>query len=258
MQVQVPVLEAATDASDNEDLTKDKKLPLLLKTKVLRDLKGRSESSLSIYEDVGLIVDHCDDTKDPYFSGNANYPTASQILQLEVIPDQDDACCEKAMHKRSRSRSHSGRTAVAVDDCTSTNKPSFTDQHTHKSRIRHMVMSNHELSTSPHTNPPSSIESRGRNKSVSPLPQKRVSLVPETRIFLDRKYSLQPPTNRSQSFSASAATLANGTKAPVIRRNTDMGNRPLYRDDIFFNSNLKRLSQYNSQVTLNSFNETLG
>lgn len=246
MQVQVPVLEVATEASDNEDSTKDKKLPLLLKTKVLRDLKGRSESSLSIYEDVGLIVDYSDDVKDPYFSGNANYPTASQILQLEVITDQEDLCCEEEMHKRSCS--HSGPTAVAGDNCTTDDKPPFTTRHAHQSRIRHMVMSNHELSTSLHAHSPHLLELRGRNKSVSPVPQKRISLVPETRILLDRKYSLQPPTNRSQSFSASAGTLANGTKAPIIRRNTDMGNRPLYRDDIFFNSNLKRLSQYNSQV----------
>lgn len=248
MQVQVPVNKVTTTVSDNENPAKDKKLPLLLKTKMLRDLKGKSESSFSIYEEVGLIVDHSDHLKDPYFSGNANYPTASQILQLEVIPDQEDERCEEAMHRRSRS--HSGGMVTVDDGCTTDDEPALGTLRTHRSTSRQMAMSNHELNTNPRASPRPSLGSRGRNKSVSPVRQKRNSLVPETRILLDRKYSLQPSTNRSQSFSVSNTTLANGTKAPIVRRNTEMGNRPLYRDDIFFNSNLKRLSQYNSQVNL--------
>lgn len=247
MQVQVPVIETTTPSSDGEDSTKDKKLPLLLKTKVLRDLNGRSKSSLSIYEDVGLIVDNGDEAKDAYFSGNANYPTASQILQLEVIPDQEQEQGDQTLQRRNRSHSHSNGTATVTDTEHIGNQAPLTVH-----RVKQMVMSNRELNTNPQASPRPSLGARGRNKSVSPLPQKQNSLVPETRILLDRKYSLQPPTtNRSQSLSASGI-LANGTKGPIVRRNTDMGNRPLYRDDIFFNSNLRRLSQYNSQVIIYS------
>lgn len=231
VQVPVPDPELQEKPENEEEDSKKKKLPLLLKSKILKDLKGRSESLLNVYEDLGITVDDSPATTDPkgYFNNNCRYPAASQILQLDVITDDEQS------NESNESISKAKNTAAATDN----------------DRLPQLVvLSNRELNTNPHAITTKPREVRERNKSVSPeLQKRRNSLMPEMRILLNRKYSLQP-NYKSQSFTVSSTTTLASHKSIFNRRHTDIGNRPLYRDDIFFNSSLKRLPQYTSQVCL--------
>lgn len=225
MSVEVPVPDQTNIQEEAEN--EKKKLPVLLKTKILKDLKGRSESLLNVYEDLGITVENppsATDTKHGYFSNNSRYPTASQILQLDVIADNE-------LSDESITKAQNSVATVANDDLL----PKF------------LMLSNRELGTKQNSSLTKHKDIRERNMSVSPeLQKRRNSHIPEMRILLNRKYSLQP-TCTSQSFTASCSTVASH-RSMFHRRHTDFSNRPLYRDDIFFSSNLKRLPQYTSQV----------
>lgn len=228
MSVEVPVPDQTNIKKEAENGENEKKkLPVLLKTKILKDLKGRSESLLNVYEDLGITVENppsATNIKQGYFNNNSRYPTASQILQLDVIADNE-------LSDGSITKAQNSVITVANDDLL----PQF------------LMLSNRELGMKPHSSLTKHRDIRERNMSVSPeLQKRRNSNIPEMRILLNRKYSLQP-TCTSQSFTASSSTVASH-RSMLNRRHTDFSNRPLYRDDIFFSSNLKRLPQYTSQV----------
>lgn len=195
--------------------------PLLLKTEILKKSKHKSASLLNIYEDLGLTIDDSADIKN-FFNSNTKYPTASEILHgvLEEHRCSSQSLNDGKVHKT---------VLINEKDLDKRIKP-FEKQ----------------------------LDRLERNHSESPELKKRNSVIPEMRILLNRKYSLQP-YSKSKSFTVSSTTSLSRTTSMYSRRNSkaDFGNRPLYRDDIFFNSNLKRLSQYTSQVSISPMSHSI-
>lgn len=189
---------------------------LLLKTEILKKTKDKSASLLNIYEDLGITIDDTTDVKN-LFNNNNKYPTASEILHLAT--NGVDHC----------------RSSQSLNDDKSANKSVLINEKDLDKLIKPV---------------PKPIDRMERTVSESPELKKRNSVIPEMRILLNRKYSLQP--YKSKSFTVSSTTGLSRTTSMCNRRHSkgDFGNRPLYRDDIFFNSNLKRLSQYTSQVSI--------
>ncbi|XP_065225825.1 monocarboxylate transporter 5-like [Planococcus citri] len=189
---------------------------LILKTEILKKSKDKSASLLNVYEDLGITIEDLNDEKN-LFNNNTKYPTASEILHLNANGVLDHLTSSQSLN----------------DDRSAHNTVLISEKDLDK-RIKPFA------STKP-------LDRMERNHSESPELKKRNSVIPEMRILLNRKYSLQP--YKSKSFTVSSTTTLDRTTSMYSRRNSknDIGNRPLYRDDIFFNSNLKRLSQYTSQ-----------
>lgn len=156
-----------------------------------------------------------------FFNHNTKYPTASQILYVA-------ADTKKSMQSLNGS--------VCSDK--SLPKANLITESDLDTRVKRLSNGLHRLE---------------RHHSESPEMVKSTNVMPpEMRILLNRKHSLQQTPYQSKSFTVSSTTtLDDRTNSISSRRSskTEFGNRPLYRDDIFFNSNLKRLSQYTSQVS---------
>lgn len=190
---------------------------LILKTEILKKSKDKSASLLNVYEDLGIAIEDLNDEKN-LFNNNTKYPTASEILHLNPNGVLDHLNSSQSLN----------------EDRTVHSSVLINEKDLDK-RIKAFAKP---------------IDRMERNHSESPELKKRNSVIPEMRILLNRKYSLQP--YKSKSFTVSSTTTLDRTTSMYSRRNSksDFGNRPLYRDDIFFNSNLKRLSQYTSQVSI--------
>lgn len=238
----------------------------IMQTKIIANgITEKSESLLNMYEDSGLTVTNSTELYN-LFNNNSKYPTAMQIFGIDKRASfaenikKSSQSLNTALNQQFISdtlgrRSGGGVTAIANNNVVPSSQ---TD---------------HQLTPQSHPNHESEKDGRIDKKETSSSDWKIDKVakdinhaehnnttnsaagnlwIPEMKILLSRKHSLYSGF-KSQSFTEH--TTISSIKRDSIslktpRRNTvgrsDLRNRPLYRDDIFFNSSLKRLAQYKS------------
>lgn len=205
------------DEANAEDKTK---LPLLDRIKIARDQLKKTDSTISIDNEIGITAQQPTGVnKFLKANNNVSYPTAAEALTVstENVEQSCESLCTKENTKNKEKR-RSLYSDILAKDKTSSDSHDPLKEYTADDEL--MSEHNHD----------EVFQGHKKEKKASEVRRDSITIKYRSRTTSDSSY-----------------------KSSRSRRNTlskiDAGVRPLYRDDIFFQASLNRLPQYASHAS---------
>jgi hypothetical protein len=226
--------------SDNQKKSSAEELPLLYRIKMARDdLMKKSESVGSFADNASLTAEPKTGPRSRFLktSNNNKYPTAAQVIVRSTT----------ALSGTRRQSSHSlnAQTNSIHGSNTSTASPTKSQKRLSGSSYTDDVQ--HEEVDKPIL----AVNAVPEDVTLKRVPTSNEILKPveEERRGSDETTEMLGEADTTVIFQgANKAGRRARTVSECSSKSRDLGARPMYRDDIFFDASLQKLPQYTSQV----------